>query len=57
MFEAELKSENKMLSLDFEKAILAIGIIGNTENLGLEAIGVKMEKGHIVTDGFGATNI
>ena len=30
-----LKSENKMLSLDFEKAILAVGIVGNIENLNL----------------------
>ena len=37
--------------------IMAIGIIGNIENLGLEEIGVKTEKGHIVTNGFGATNI
>ena len=47
----------KKQKISTEKIIMAIGIIGNTENLGLEAIGVKIEKGHIVTDGFGATNI
>ena len=32
---------------NFDKAILAIGILGNTENLGLENTKVKVEKGHI----------
>ena len=30
--------------------ILAVGIIGNVENLGLEEQGVKIEKSHIVID-------
>ena len=32
------------------RVILAIGITGNVEGLGLEALGVKIEKGHIVVD-------
>ena len=36
---------------------MAVGIIGNTEDIGLEKIGVKTENGHIVTNGFGATNV
>ena len=32
--------------------ILAVGIVGNVENLGLEALGVKVEKTHIVVDGY-----
>ena len=40
-----------------EKLISAVGVVGNVENLGLEALGVKMERGTIVTDGRGATNI
>lgn len=35
---------------NFDKAILAIGILGNTENLGLENTKVKVEKGHIQTN-------
>lgn len=38
-------------------AILAIGITGNVENLGLEALGVAVQGGHIITDRNGATNI
>jgi len=40
-----------------EKLISAVGVVGNVENLGLEALGVKMERGTIVTDGCGATNV
>jgi dihydrolipoamide dehydrogenase len=42
---------------DFSHAIVAIGIVPNTENIGLEALGVKQERGHIVTDGYGRTNV
>ncbi len=37
--------------------ISAVGVTGNVENLGLEALGVKIERGIIVTDGRGRTNI
>ncbi len=37
--------------LSVERVILAVGITGNVENLGLETVpGVKVEKGHIVVD-------
>jgi dihydrolipoamide dehydrogenase len=42
---------------DFSHVIVAVGIAPNTENIGLEALGVKTERGHIVTDGFGRTNV
>jgi len=42
---------------DFSHAIVAIGIVPNTEDIGLEALGVKTERGHIVTDGYGRTNV
>ena len=35
---------------------MAVGIIGNTENLGLETTKVKVEKGHIKIDQWGATD-
>ncbi len=43
--------------LTVDRVIVAIGITGNVEGLGLEAAGAKVEKGHIVTDGFGATGV
>ncbi len=41
----------------FSHVIIAIGIVPNTENLGLEKLGVKMDRGHIVNDGHGRTNV
>ncbi len=43
--------------LKVEKVISAVGVVGNTENLGLETFGVKTDRGCIVIDGFGRTNV
>lgn len=40
-----------------EVALMAIGVQANTENLGLEQIGVKIEKGFVKVDEFGKTNV
>jgi dihydrolipoamide dehydrogenase len=40
-----------------ERLISAVGVVGNVENLGLEKLGVKMDRGTIVTDGLGRTNV
>ena len=37
--------------------ISAVGVQGNIENLGLEALGVKTDRGTIVIDGYGKTNV
>jgi dihydrolipoamide dehydrogenase len=56
--EAGLKATLKGLGeQEFSHAIIAIGIVPNTENIGLEALGVKTDRGHIATDGFGRTNV
>ena len=55
--EAEVVSGGKGETLTASHAILAVGITGNIEDLGLEALGVKTERGHILTDGFGKTNV
>ena len=44
-------------TLKAEVAIVAVGIVGNVEGLGLEALGVKVERTHVVTDSHGATGI
>lgn len=36
----------------FDKVILAVGIQANTENMGLEKMKVKLEKGHVVVNDF-----
>src|SRR5215207_1961225 len=40
-----------------ERLISAVGVVGNVENLGLEKLGVKLDRGTIVTDGLGRTNV
>jgi dihydrolipoyl dehydrogenase len=44
-------------SLAVERVISAIGVVGNVENLGLEKLGVKTERGTIVIDGHCRTNV
>ncbi len=52
---ATIEKGGKTQSLTAERVIMAIGIVGNSENLGLESTKVKLDRGHIVTDGYGAT--
>ena len=40
-----------------DRLISAVGVIGNIENLGLEKLGVKVERGIVATDGKGGTNV
>jgi dihydrolipoamide dehydrogenase len=44
-------------SIEAERLISAVGVVGNIENLGLEALGVKTDRGIIVADGYGKTNV
>ena len=50
-------SDGKTQQLTAEKLISAVGVVGNIENLGLEKLGVKIERGIVVTDGLGRTNV
>ena len=52
---ATLDSKGKMETITVDRVISAIGIIGNTEGLGLEGTKVKVDKGHIVIDKWCAT--
>ncbi|MEM9969457.1 MAG: FAD-dependent oxidoreductase, partial [Pseudomonadota bacterium] len=47
----------KVAKQDFDTVISAVGITGNVENLGLEALGVKVDRGHVVTDQFCRTGV
>ncbi len=49
--------DGKVVEETFSHAIVAIGIVPNTENIGLEALGVETDRGHIKTDGYGRTNV
>src|SRR5215472_8193693 len=55
---AILKSKDgKAETISVDRVILAIGIVGNVENLGLEQAGIKVEKTHIVVDEWGGTRV
>ncbi|HWP27763.1 MAG TPA: dihydrolipoyl dehydrogenase [Xanthobacteraceae bacterium] len=49
------KGGTQMLAV--ERVISAVGVVGNIENLGLEKLGVKTERGAIVVDQFNRTNV
>jgi dihydrolipoamide dehydrogenase len=53
----ELEAGGKAETLQAEVAIVAVGIVGNVEDMGLEALGVKIEKTHVVTDRHGGTGV
>ncbi|MEP4559876.1 MAG: dihydrolipoyl dehydrogenase [Nitratireductor sp.] len=47
----------KVEKITAERLISAVGVTGNIENLGLEELGVKTERGCIVIDDYGRTNV
>jgi dihydrolipoamide dehydrogenase len=47
----------KMQSLTVARVIMAVGIVGNVENLGLEAAGVKVEKTHVAVNEWCETGV
>jgi len=40
-----------------DRVILAMGIVGNVENLGLEAAGIKVDRTHVVAGKYGETGV
>ncbi|MEO7654378.1 MAG: dihydrolipoyl dehydrogenase, partial [Sphingomicrobium sp.] len=55
---ARIKTKDgKVAEHKFSHAIVAIGIVPNTENIGLEKLGVKVDRGIIAVDGMLRTNV
>lgn len=52
-----IEAGGKAETLSADVAIVAVGIVGNVEDLGLEALGAKIEKTHVVTNAHGATGV
>lgn len=52
-----IKKNDKNETLTAEKALMAIGVQGNIENMGLEEAGVETEKNHIKVNKYYQTNI
>ncbi len=54
---ATIEAGGKSTTEEFDTVISAVGIVGNVENLGLEALGVKIDRTHVVTDEFCRTGV
>ena len=55
---ATIKSKDgKSETLTVERVILAVGIVGNVEDIGLETAGVKVERTHVVVNEWGETGV
>ena len=54
---AHIEVGGKTETHEFDTVISAVGIVGNIENLGLEALGVKIDRTHVVTDEYCRTGI
>ncbi len=55
---AKIKAKDgKVTTEEFSHAIVAIGIQPNTQGIGLEGAGVKMDRGFIQIDGYGRTGV
>lgn len=54
---AHIEVGGKVQKQEFDTVISAVGIVGNVENLGLEGLGVKIDRTHVVTDGYCRTGV
>ncbi len=54
---ATIDDGKKPIKITADRLISAVGVMGNSEGLGLEALGVKIERGIIATDGYGRTSV
>ena len=54
---ATVEAEGEAREMVFDAVISAVGIVGNTEGLGLEEAGVKVDRDHVVTDEYCRTGV
>lgn len=54
---ATLTKNGKSETAEFDRVILAVGIVGNTEDMGLEELGVKIDRSHITVDEYSFTGV
>ena len=55
--KAKVKTATGVETLEADIVLSAVGIAANIENIGLEELGIKTEKGKIVVDKYGKTNV
>ncbi|WP_109464075.1 dihydrolipoyl dehydrogenase [Albibacillus kandeliae] len=54
---AHIEKGGKMEAIEVDTVISAVGIVGNVEGLGLEELGVKIDRTHVVVDGYCRTGV
>ncbi len=54
---AHIESKGKVEQVEFDTVISAVGIVGNVEGLGLEELGIKVDRTHVVTDEYCRTGV
>ena len=54
---AHIEVDGKIEMHDFDTVISAVGIVANTEGLGLEALGAKIDRSFVVTDDYCRTGV
>ncbi len=55
--KATVKTPNGEIVLEADILLSAVGVVANIENIGLEELGIKTDKGKIKVDPYGQTNI
>jgi dihydrolipoamide dehydrogenase len=55
--KAKVKTPNGEVILEADILLSAVGVVANIENIGLEALGIKTDKGKITVDAFGQTSV
>ncbi len=54
---AHIEAGGKVTTEEFDTVISAVGIVGNVEGLGLGALGVKIDRSHVVVDEYCRTGV
>jgi dihydrolipoamide dehydrogenase len=54
---AYIETAGKVEKHEFDTVISAVGIVGNVQGLGLEQLGVKLDRSHVVTDEYCRTGV
>jgi len=54
---AHIETGGKVEKVEYDTVISAVGIVGNVEGLGLDKLGIKEDRSHVVTDPYCRTNV
>ena len=54
---ADIETKGEIKQFEFDTVISAVGILGNVEGLGLEELGIKIDRSHVITDEFCSTGV